>query len=142
MAKEHLQFKSILNLIGEIIVLLLAFIAPNYILNMFKPEVVDALISANQTMTAFALFFITLVVVFISGLLIAFINKNQDKIALKLIGIIGLVIMAAAPSLVTLVDSSFETLGIMYFIALIVAVGSWAGYALIVSFIHKVRRSQ
>ncbi|HOQ80533.1 MAG TPA: hypothetical protein PLH63_05665, partial [Candidatus Cloacimonadota bacterium] len=62
--------------------------------------------------------------------------------ALKLIGIIGLVIMAAAPSLVILVDSSFETLGIMYFIALIVAVGSWAGYALIVSFIHKVRRSQ
>ncbi|HOQ81365.1 MAG TPA: hypothetical protein PLH63_09870, partial [Candidatus Cloacimonadota bacterium] len=61
MAKEHLQFKSILNLISGIIVLLLAFIAPNYILNMFKPEVVDALISANQTMTAFALFFITLV---------------------------------------------------------------------------------
>ncbi|HPK40197.1 MAG TPA: hypothetical protein PKZ69_01125 [Candidatus Cloacimonadota bacterium] len=142
MAKEHLQFKSILNLIGGIIVLLLAFIAPNYILNMFKPEVVDALVSTNQTLTAFVLFFITLAVVIISGLLIAFINKNQDKIALKLIGIIGLIIMAAAPSLVILVDSSFETLGIMYFIALIVAVGSWAGYALIVSFIHKVRRSQ
>jgi len=143
MKKEHLTLKSILYLIGGIIVLFLSLMAPSYLLEKFKPELFDALISANPSATSVALFFITLVLVVITGLLILFINKNQERFPLKLVGIIGIVIVAAVPALgVITVDSSFDTIGLLYFIVLMVAVSFWAGFALVKGFIHKLQRSK
>jgi len=143
MKKEHLEFKNILVLISGIVATLLSFMSPNYFLNSFKPEIAESLISNNSMVTSLVMFFVTLVFVVISGLVVAFINKNQHRFVMKLIGIIILIAVSTVPVLsVIKVDSSFETIGIMYFIAMIVSTLAWAGYALIANFIVKLKRSK
>ncbi|HPM00852.1 MAG TPA: hypothetical protein PK816_01740 [Candidatus Cloacimonadota bacterium] len=143
MKKEHLEFKSILVLICGIVAMIISFMSPNYFLNSFKPEIAEALISTNPIITSVVMFFVTLILVIISGLTVVFINKNQNNLVMKLVGLFVLVLVSAIPALTIMkVDSSFETIGIMYFISMIVAVIAWAGVALITNFYHKLKRSE
>lgn len=140
MKNQDFELKNVLSLISGIIVTILALLTPNYFLNSFRPQLATALISESATTTGLVLFFVTMIIVAISAFVVSFINKNQHKIALKLAGIVIMIIISTIPALAIFTkDSSFGTMGIVYFIAIITAVLSWAGVVLTKSSMIKLK---
>ncbi len=140
MKNQDFELKNVLSLISGIIVTILALLTPNYFLNSFRPQLATALISESATTTGLVLFFATLIIVAVSAFVVSFINKNQDKVALKLAGIIIMVVISTIPALAIFSkDSSFGTMGIIYFIAIITAVLAWAGVVLTKSSLMKFK---
>lgn len=119
---------AISSMIAGGILMLLGVFTPVYLLYNFRPDLFDIIGLGTIVAATIAFIIITIVSAFL-------INYGKTKFSVQgFLGYILLIILCAMPGLgVSSVDSTFGTMGVIYYTILIVAIISWIGFNVLVS---------
>ncbi len=127
---------SIYLLLGGVI-LFLGVISPVYFFESFRPGMLISLFSSGGNTISSLIPYsiittITLIVMVAAFFIIRFINRNVHKaVYYRLIGYILLLILSALPGLsIMSKDSSYGSLGLIYYMTIFTAVLGWTGASL------------
>lgn len=144
MSNNKLKSNEIFKGIVGLVLFLISLYSPYYLLNSYRPQLLDSLFTSESvTVHALILILVTLVLVGITTLIVKFINNNILKMWAKPVGIILIAILSTIPALaIRNYDCSFNSLGIVYFITIIVASLSWASLNMIGTFIKIFKNNQ
>jgi len=143
MSNKKMETKEIINGLIGLILLLISFYTPFYVLNSYRPQLLSALFPNSATgVQVVILMLSTAVLVVVNMFIVKFINSNINKVWAKPLGIVAVAILSFIPALIIRgVDSSFNSLGIVYFICIIIASIAWISLTMIGTFL-KIAKSR